>query len=181
MSEADEEPDDDPLSIFIPGGMLPIAEEEDEDEAGADEDAAAAALLAGVALAGAGGRVTATVLPPLPLLLDAAADEAAAAGAAEEAAAAGAAEESAAAVGWSVAVGEAEGEAAVEEVSFWDHSPISDNTPARTAIAMIAPITQDVLLVSPSPVSSGSPFSLFGFAIFAPVAMVYAEIVGLER
>jgi hypothetical protein len=168
LPEEEDEPDEEaPVSIFMPGGMLPMSVPDvlpvDEDEP--DDET----LLAGVGLA-AGGRVTATVLPPLPPLAAALPVEAAGLAAAE-------ASGDAVSVGAAVAAGEP----AVEVVSFWDHRPIRDRTPARTAIAMIAPITQDVLLVSPSPVSSCSPGSLFGLAIFAPVAMVYAEIVGLRR
>jgi hypothetical protein len=46
-------------------------------------------------------------------------------------------------VGALVAV--AAGAPALDVVSFCDHRPISESTPARTAIAMIAPTTQDVL------------------------------------
>jgi hypothetical protein len=113
----------------------------------------------------AGGRVTATVPPALPVGLLLAVGDWVAAGTG----AAGAPEEAAA------------GAPAVFDVSFWDHSPMRDSTPARTAIAMIAPTTQDVLLGCSSPLSPWSSGSLFGFAIFAPVAMVYAEIVGPKR
>jgi hypothetical protein len=201
LLEEDDEPEDEPpVLICIPGGivLVPVPEDllplVDEDEADDDET-----LLAGVGLAGAGGRVTATVLPPLPVLLDEAAldeDDEPLAGDAFDgaggrvtatvlpplpAAAAGPAAAEASGEAESVGALVAVGPLAVDEVSFWDHKPISDKTPARTAIAMIAPITQDVLFVSPSPVSSGSPGSLFGFAIFAPVAMVYAEIVCPKR
>jgi hypothetical protein len=52
-----------------------------------------------------------------------------------------------AAVGTSVGalVAVAAGAPALDVVSFCDHRPISESTPARTAIAMIAPTTQDVL------------------------------------
>ncbi len=39
----------------------------------------------------------------------------------------------------------AAGALALDVVSFCDQRPISERTPARTAIAMIAPTTQDVL------------------------------------
>jgi hypothetical protein len=156
-------------ATVLPPLDLVLDDEEDEDDV---EDAEP---LADVDLAG--GSVTATVLPPLPVDFVVA----------EAAGLADACETVAEALG-AAAVGAAEapleeeaGAPALLDVSFWDHSPISDNTPARTAIAMIAPTTQDVLLGCSSPPSPWSSGSLFGFAIFAPVAMVYAESVGPKR
>jgi hypothetical protein len=89
-----------------------------------------------LALAVAAGIGTATVLPP----------------AAEVAAAL--ASGVAAAVGAEVSAGAAEAAGAADgTVPLFAHSPIRDRTPARTAIAMIAPTTQELLLGWSSPES----------------------------
>gem|GEM_PF-6677212 len=80
------------------------------------------------------------------------------------------------AVGLGVSVVAAAGaDDAVDEVSFCDHSPISESTPARTAIAMIAPTTHEVLFGASSPDADCSPGSLFGLAILAPVVTALGQ------